>query len=85
MAKIYYTKHNPLIVEWEDYIEKSEDEYIEIPCEVVEIEKMSTFAKEKGGILFYPTASINDLKNCDSTELERVLANGISLPKQILS
>lgn len=59
--KVFYSKRNHLMSEYVDLLK--DPMYEEIPYEIETIEKMGSWAKNNGGIFFYPTASIADLEN----------------------
>lgn len=59
--KVYYSKRNRLMSEWEDLL--SDPHYEEIPYEIESFEEMGLWAKKHGGTLFFPTSSIVDLRD----------------------
>jgi len=72
-AKIYYSLKNQLMSEHQNIIDAPNS--FEIPKEVNTLEKMNLYAKENGGILFFPTNSIADLKDDSHVIQEAILAN----------
>lgn len=71
--KVYYSLKNQLMTEHQNIIDAPNS--FEIPEEINTIEQMNSYAKENGGILFYPTNSIADLKNDLHVNQEAILAN----------
>lgn len=71
--KVFYSKRNPLIGEWENLL--SDPNYEEIPYEIESFEEMGLWAKNRNGTLFFPTASVADLKNNNPAIAKSIEAN----------
>lgn len=69
--KVYYSKRNHLMDEYADLL--NDPMYEEIPYEIETIEEMSLWVKKRGGGLFYPTASIADLKSKTDPEVAEII------------
>lgn len=70
MAKIFYSTNNPLMSEHQDIVDDSNSK--EIPSDIISVEEMSSYVKDQGGILFYPTTSIRDYCVVDAEDAVRI-------------
>jgi hypothetical protein len=64
--KVFYSKRNKLMSEYEDLL--AEPGYEEIPYEIESFKEMGLWAKKHGGTFFFPTSSIADLQNLSEAE-----------------
>lgn len=71
--KVFYSKRNPLIGEWENLL--SDPNYEEIPYEIETFEEMGLWAKNRSGTLFFPTASVADLQNLSEAQMKAIESN----------
>lgn len=73
VRKMFYTKRNHLMDEHGDLL--NDPLYQEIPYEIDSFEEMGLWAKNHGGTLFFPTASVADLRNLSEAEKESIESN----------
>lgn len=71
--KVFYSKRNRLMGEWETLL--TDPNYEEIPYEIESFEEMGLWAKNHGGILLFPTSSIADLRDLSEAQMEAIESN----------